>query len=139
MKQLVGFPGILLASSAWAAQPGHIAKPSMTVATPADVAVGHDGRAGLICQTKATHKPARKLVMTITPSKIKIPDNSKHGTRLATIAVSWSNGAPFTGKVSLTRNPGRICQLAGMEVQLGRDTTKADDYTTSVCTVTATE
>jgi hypothetical protein len=137
MKQLVGFAGMLLASSAGAAQPGHVAMPRTTVTTPGDVTVGHDGPAGLICQTRASHKPAPKLVMTIIPPKIKIPDNSKQGTRLATIAVSWSNGVRFTGKVSLTRNPGGICQLAGMEVQLGRDTTKADDYKTPMCTVTA--
>jgi hypothetical protein len=139
MKQLVGLAGMLLASSAVAAQPGHIAMPITTVTTPADVTVGHHGPAGPICQTRASHKPAPKMVVTINPPKIKIPDNSKQGTRLATIAVSWSNGARFTGKVSLTRNPGGICQLAGMEVQLGRDTTKADDFTTSVCTVTASE
>jgi hypothetical protein len=48
---------------------------------------------------------------------------------------------PFTGKVRLrlTKNERRICQLVGLRLQLGRDTTKADDYTTSVCTVTAIE
>ena len=129
MKQLVGLAGMLLASSASAEQPGLISVRS-TMVNP---------EAGPTCENSSRHKPGPELVVTISPAHIKIPDNSKHGTRLATIAVSWSNGAPFTGKVSLTRNPGRICQLTGMEVQLGRDTTKADDYTTSVCTVTATE
>jgi hypothetical protein len=41
------------------------------------------------------------------------------------------------GNVRLTKNPGGICQLAGMELQLGRDTAKADDNTIPVCTVTA--
>jgi hypothetical protein len=85
----------------------------------------------------ARNKPATELVVTITPSNVKITDNSKRGTRLATVAVRRSDGAPFKGKLTLTNNPGRICQLVGMEVQLGRDATKADDYTTSVCTVTA--
>ena len=138
MKQLVGFTGILLASSAGAGQPGHVAMHnSTTFPTPGDVTVGHDGAAGLICETSARHKPAPKLEVTITPPKVKIPDNSKKGTRLATIEVRWNNRAPFTGTVRITNNPGGICQLSGMELQLGRDTTKADDYTTPVCTVTA--
>ena len=137
MKHLVGFTGMLLASSAGAGQPGQVVMHSMTVTTPGDLTVGRDGAAGLICQTSARHKPAPKLVVTINPPKVKIPDNSKRGTRLATIAVRWSNGERFDGEVRLTKSPGGICQLSGMELQLGRDTTKADDYTTPVCTVTA--
>ena len=95
---------------------------STTVTRTGEVTVGHNGAAGLICQTSARHKLAPKLVVTITPSKVKISDTSKKGTPLAAIAVRWSNGAPFTGKVRLTKNPGGICQLAGMELQLGRDT-----------------
>ena len=45
--------------------------------------------------------------------------------------------AAALGTVRITNNPGGICRLTGMELQLGRDTTKADDYTTPVCTVTA--
>ena len=75
--------------------------------------------------------------MTITPPKVKIPDNSKRGTRLAKVTVRWSSGEPFRGELRLTKNTAGICQLSGMEVQLGRDTTKGDDYSTSVCTVTA--
>jgi hypothetical protein len=82
-------------------------------------------------------KTAPELEVTITPPKVTIPDNSKRGTRLATVSVRWSDGAEFTGNVRLTKNPGGICQLAGMEMQLGRDTTKADDNTIPVCTVTA--
>jgi hypothetical protein len=82
-------------------------------------------------------KPAPELDVTINPPKVTIPDNSKRGTRLATVSVRWSDGAPFSGKVRLTKNEEGICQLAGMQLQLGRDTTKADDYTTPVCTVTA--
>jgi len=77
------------------------------------------------------------LEVTLTPPKVKIPDNSKQGTRLATVSVRWSNGEPFKGEVRLTKNPSGICQLSGRELQLGRDTTKADDYTTPVCTMTA--
>jgi hypothetical protein len=139
MKQFVGFAVILLASSADAGQLRYVATPSTTVTTAWDVTVGDGDEAGLICQTSARREPAPKLTVTITPSKVKINDASKKGTPLAKIAVSWSNGAPFTGKVTLTRNPGGICQVAGMEVQLGRDATKADDFTTSVCTVTATK
>ena len=71
------------------------------------------------------------------PPEVTIPDNSKRGTLLAKISVGWSDGAEFIGNVRLTKNPGGICQLAGMELQLGRDTTKADDNTIPVCTVTA--
>ena len=127
MKRSVGFAGMLLASSAGAGQ--HVAMPGTAATTLVP--------AGLICETRAHRKPAPELVVTLTPSKVKIPDNSKRGTRLATIAVRWSNGEPFSGEVRLTKNPGGICQLSGMELQLGRDTTKADDYTTPVCTVTA--
>ena len=92
----------------------------------------------LICMaTRLGGKPAPELDVTITPSKVTIPDNSKRGTPLATVSVRWSNGAPFSGKVRLTKNQEGICQLAGMQLQLGRDTTKADDFTIPVCTVTA--
>jgi hypothetical protein len=72
----------------------------------------------------------------ITPSSVTILDNSKRGTPLATVSVRTA-GAQFTGELRLTKNPGGICQLAGLELQLGRDTTKDDDFTASVCTVTA--
>ena len=137
MKQLVGFAGMLLASSAAAGQTGHIAVDDTTVTTAGDVMAGHNDAAGLICEARARHKPAPKLEVTLTPPKVKIPDNSKQGARLATISVRWSNGEPFKGEVRLTKNPSGICQLSGRELQLGRDTTKADDYTTPVCTVTA--
>jgi hypothetical protein len=81
--------------------------------------------------------PAPEPEVKITPSSVTIPDNSKRGTPLATVSVRWIDGAQFTGELRLTKNPGGICQLAGVELQLGRDTTNADDYTNSVCTVTA--
>ena len=137
MKRLVGFAGMLLATSAGAGEPGHVISQSATVTTLGDVMVGHTGAAGLTCETRARHRPAPKLEVTITPPKVKIPDNSKRGTRLAKVTVRWSNGEPFKGEVRLTENTTGICQLSGMELQLGRDTTKADDYTTPVCTVTA--
>jgi hypothetical protein len=130
MKRVVGFAGMLLASSAGAGQPGHLGMPRTAVTTLR--------AADLICETSAArHKPAPKLEVKITPPKVKIPDNSKKGTPLARIEVHWSDGAPFIGIVRITKNPGRICQLSGMELQLGRDTTKADDYKTPMCTVTA--
>ena len=138
MQQLVEFAGMLLAASAGAGQPGHVAMQSATVTTGAGVmAEQHNDAAGLICETRARHKAAPKLEVTITPPKVKIPDNSERGTRLAKVTVRWSNGKPFSGEVRLTKNPGGICQLSGMELQLGRDTTKGDDYRTSVCTVIA--
>jgi len=82
-------------------------------------------------------EPPPELEVRATPPEVTIPDNSKRGTLLAKISVGWSDGAEFIGNVRLTKNPGGICQLAGMELQLGRDTTKADDYTIPVCTVTA--
>ena len=129
MKQLIGVTGMLLASAAGAEQPAFVSIPGATVTLEAD----------LSCQNSSKYKPAAELAVTITPSQIKIPDNSKRGTPLAKVMVSWSNGKPYRGKLRLTKNPGGICQLAGMEIQLGRDTTKADDYTTSVCTVTASK
>jgi hypothetical protein len=36
-------------------------------------------------------KPAPELDVTINPPKVTIPDNSKRGTRLATILVQWSH------------------------------------------------
>jgi hypothetical protein len=137
MKRLVGFAGMLLASSAVAGEPGHSILQSATVTKPGDVMAGHNGAAGLICETRARHRPAPDLEVTITPPKVKIPDNSKRGTRLAKVTVRWSNGEPFRGEVRLTKDTGGICQLSGMELQLSRDITKAEDYRTSVCTVTA--
>jgi hypothetical protein len=136
MKRLVGFAGMLLATSAGAGEPGHSLLQN-AVTKPGDVMAGHNGAARRICETRARHRPPPELEVTITPPKVKIPDNSKRGTRLAKVTVRWSNGEPFRGVVRLTKNRAGICQLSGMELQLGRDTTKADDYTTSVCTVTA--
>ena len=133
MKRLVGFAGMLLASSAAAGEPGHSILQSATVTKPGDVMAG----ARRICETRARHRPAPELAVTITPPKVKIPDNSKRGTLLAKITVRWSNGEPFRGEVRLTKDTGGICRLSGMELQLSRDITKAEDYRTSVCTVTA--
>src|SRR5580700_2516571 len=73
-----------------------------------------------VCMTTCPGcKPAPELEVTITPPKVTIPDNSKRGTQLATVSVRWSDGAEFTGNVRLTKNPGGICELAGMELQLG--------------------
>jgi hypothetical protein len=82
-------------------------------------------------------KTSPELVLTITPSSVTIPDESKRGRPLATVSARWSDGVQYTGELGLTKNPGGICQLSGMELQLGRDTTKADDGTVPVCTVTA--
>jgi hypothetical protein len=137
MKRLVGFAGMLLATSAAAGEPGPVALQSGPITPPKGVTAAHTGAAGLICETRARHRPAPKLEVTITPPKVKIPDTSKRGTRLAEITVRWSNGEPFRGEVRLTKNTTGICQLSGMELQLSRDLTKAEDATTSVCTVTA--
>ena len=133
MKLLVGLAGLLLATSAGAGQPARFPMQR----APADAVAGHNGAADLIGDTRARHRPAPELEVTITPPKVKIPDNSKRGTRLATVTVRWSNGEPFRGEVRLTKDTGGICQLSGMELQLSRDVTKAEDYRTSVCTVTA--
>ena len=53
------------------------------------------------------------------------------------IADSRATSPGIRSEVRLTKNLGGICQLSGMELQLGRDTTKDDDYRTRVCTVTA--
>jgi hypothetical protein len=82
-------------------------------------------------------KPAPELEVRIMPPEVTIPDDSKRGKQLAKVSVGWSDGAEFIGNVRLTENPGGICQLVGMELRLARDTTKADDYTIPVCTVTA--
>ena len=137
MKQLVGLAGVFLAASAGTGQPEPVAMQSCRITPVEGVTAGPSGTAGLTCETPARHRRGPNLEVTITPPKVKIPDSSKRGTRLATIAVRWSNGERFDGGVRLTKNPGGICQLSGMELQLGRDTTKADDYTTPVCTVTA--
>ena len=128
MKQLLALAGVLLASSAGA---GPLIGDDISL-------IGH--ATGPSCQTSARHEPVQKLELKINPPQIKVPDNSKQGTTLATITV-LSNGVPFTGKVRLrlTKNERRICQLVGMQLRLARDTTKADDYTTSVCRVTAIE
>jgi hypothetical protein len=80
MKQLVGLAGVLLATSASAGQPGPVAMPATT---PEKFMAGHNGAAGLICETRARHRPAPELKVTITPPTVKIPDNAKRGTRLA--------------------------------------------------------
>jgi hypothetical protein len=137
MKRLVGFAGMLLATSVAAGEPVPVAMQSGPITPPECVMAARIGTAGLICESRARNRPAPKLEVTITPPKVKIPDTSKRGTRLAEITVRWSNGEPFRGEVRLTKNTTGICQLAGMELQLSRDLTKAEDATTSVCTVTA--
>ena len=92
MKQLVGLAGVFLATSAGAGQPGRFAMPAASVTTPEDAMAGHNGAAGLICETSARHRPVPKLEVMITPPKVKIPDNSKRGMRLAKVTVRWSNG-----------------------------------------------
>jgi hypothetical protein len=139
MIRLVGFGGMLLATSAGAGEPGHSVLQSATVTIPGNVMAGHTAAAGLICETRARHRPAPKLEVTILRRRSKIPDDSRRGTRLAKVTVRWSNGEPFRGEVRLTKNTAGICQLSGMELQLSRDLTKAEDYATSVCTVTATK
>ena len=115
MKRLVGFAGMLLAASAAAGEPGHSILQGATVTKPGDVTAGHNGAARRICETRARHRPAPELEVTITPPKVKIPDNSKRGTRLAKVTVRWSNGEPFRGEIRLTKNTAGICQLLGME------------------------
>jgi uncharacterized lipoprotein YbaY len=132
MKPLVGLAGVLLAASAAAGQPGPIA-----ITAQEEVAARNDGAAGLICEIRKRHRPPPELEVTITPSEVKIPDNAKRGTRLATVTVRWSDGKPFRGELQLTRNTAFICQLSGRELLLSRDVTKADDYKRSDCTVTA--
>jgi len=137
MKRLVGFAGMLLATSAAAGEPGNAILQSATVTAPRHAMAGQNSAAGLICETRARRKPAPELEVTITPPTVKIPDNAKRGMRLAKITVRWSNGEPFRGEVRLTKNTAGICQLSDMELQLSRDVTKADDYKRSLCTVTA--
>ena len=132
MKQLVGFAGVLLAASTAAGQPGPIVMPAQE-----EVIVGHNGAADPICETRRSHRPAPELEVKIAPPEVKIPDNAKRGTPLAKVTVRWSNGEPFRGELRLTKNTAGICQLSGMELQLSRDVTKADDYKRSLCTVTA--
>src|SRR3984893_15139060 len=67
-------------------------------------------------------RPEPELEVTITPSKVTIPDNSRRGRPLAIVSVRWSDGAPFRGSVRLTKNQDELCQMAGMQLQLGRDT-----------------
>jgi hypothetical protein len=137
MKSLVGLAGVLLTAAAGAGQPGPVAMQSCPSTPSEGVMAKHNGAAGLICETRARHRPEPKLEVTITPPKVTIPDNSKQGTLLARITVRWSNGEPFRGEVRLTKNTAGICQLSGMELRLSRDITKAEDATKSVCTVTA--
>ena len=137
MKQLVGLAGVFLVASAGAGQPEPVAMQSCPITPPEGVAAGHNGTPGLTCETPARHRKGPGLEVTITPPKVKIPDNAKRGRLLAKITVRWSNGEPFRGEVRLTKNTAGICQLSGMELQLSRDLTKAEDYATSVCTVTA--
>ena len=137
MKQLVGLTGVLLTAPAAAGQPAHFVMQSAPVTTQEAVIAEHNGAAGLICETRARRRPTPELQVTITSPKVKIPDNAKRGTPLAKVTVRWNNGEPFRGEVRLTKNTAGICQLSGMELQLSRDVTKADDYKTSLCTVTA--
>jgi hypothetical protein len=92
---------------------------------------------GPICEARKRHKPKPELEVTITPSKVQIPDNAKRGTPLAKVRVRSTSGEPFRGELRLTRNTAGICELSGMELKLRRDVTKADDYKRSECTVTA--
>src|SRR5260370_8174776 len=94
MKELVGLAGVLLATSARAGQPGRFAMPA-SVTTPEDAMAGHNGAAGLICQTSARPRPAPKLEVTIPPPKVKIPDNSKQRTRLPNAPCRRSNRQPY--------------------------------------------
>jgi hypothetical protein len=51
MKRLVGFAGMLLATSAAAGEPGNAILQSATVTTPRHAMAGQNSAAGLICET----------------------------------------------------------------------------------------
>ena len=121
MKQLVGLAGVFLAASAGAGQPEPVAMQSCRITPAEGVTAGPNGTAGPTCETPARHRKGPGLEVTITPPKVKIPDNAKRGTLLGKITVQWSNGEPFRGEVQLTKNTAGICQLSGMELQLSRD------------------
>jgi hypothetical protein len=53
MKRLIGFAGMLLATSAGAGEPGHSILQSATVTKPGDVVAGHKGAARRICESRA--------------------------------------------------------------------------------------
>jgi hypothetical protein len=120
MKRLVGFAGMLQATSAAAREPGNAILQSATVITPRHAMAGQNSAAGLICETRARRKPVPELEVTITPPTVKIPDNAKRGMRLAKITVRWSNGEPFRGEVRLTKNTAGICQLGTVKLAESR-------------------
>jgi len=93
MKQFYGLASMLLVSSAGAMQSG-------------DVALhGHDNARDPSSQISTRYKPAPKLSVKIIPSKVKINDTSEKRDGIATVAVTWSNKAPYTGIVTLPRIP----------------------------------
>ena len=130
MNYLAGFFGTMLVLLTMVPPP--------SCAGPQDSqAVSHQRKTA--AKPRGGTKSALTVIVTMIPSNVKIDDTTKQGTRLAKVTARWSNGTPYAGDLKLTKNPGGICQLVGTEMRLGRDATKADDYTTSVCTVTAIE
>jgi Domain of unknown function (DUF4082) len=62
---------------------------------------------------------APSLLMSFSPSTPSIPANTPAGTAVATVNVSWSNGALFTGKLRFAppySNDGRTFALSGNNI-----------------------
>ncbi len=78
---------------------------------------------------------AATLSITLTPSLAKIPDNQLGGVILSTATVTWSDGAPFTGSLSISADAANLCQASGLTVVLKRTLSSADDGSFA-CTVT---
>jgi hypothetical protein len=66
--------------------------------------------------------------ITITPSLVSVPDNTLSGVQIATIAITTSNGSPFSGALAITPE-GYLTITDQQSIVLSRDLDPRDEGT----------
>jgi Domain of unknown function (DUF4082) len=82
------------------------------------------------------------LTLSFTPPKPSVPSNAPAGTVVATIAATWSNGAPFTGTMSFAppySNDNGTFAISGNNLITTGAGLSADANTTQNVTIVATQ
>ena len=84
---------------------------------------------------------APTLMMSFSPAAPSIQNSTPGGTVVATVNVTWSNGNPFTGKLSLVSNDGGVFMLSGNQIMVNPSGpgVSADGGTTQNITVQAVQ
>jgi hypothetical protein len=77
------------------------------------------------------------ISMTVTPSLVSVPDNTLSGAQIATIAITTSNGSPFSGTLAAMPR-GYLTITHQQTIVLSRDLDPRDEGTVAY-NIVATE